>query len=255
MNPFETHGLNHLSASQINLFIAEPALWVAQYLYGVKGSFGFAAKRGISVERGIEHGLFNPDAPIQDCVDIAVNDFTFKNAFLKDPKKDKELDGIPGMVQIALEELRKYGTPEEAEGHQHKIVVDLDGIEVPILGYLDFYFPNHGIIVDLKTTLRLMPGIRAAHARQGAIYSRAYGDNVDMRFAYVTPKKQGVYSMDTDAVRTSWNEVQNVAVRIRNFLSVSKNKDDLASIVVPNYDSFYWNDPAVRQAGRDIFGF
>ena len=128
-------------------------------------------------------------------------------------------------------------------------------MSVPAIGYLDFDFQDHGIIVDLKTQLRLASKISPSHARQGAIYSQSRGNNVDMRFAYVTPKKQAVFSMETDQVQQSWNEVVNIAGRIQRFLSLSKDRDELARLVCPNYDSFYWNNPITRGAGRDLFGF
>jgi hypothetical protein len=61
--------------------------------------------------------------------------------------------------------------------------------------------------------------------------------------------------METDQVQQSWNEVVNIAGRIQRFLSLSKDRDELARLVCPNYDSFYWNNPITRGAGRDLFGF
>ena len=254
---FEHYGLSHLSASQINLYTSEPALWVLRYLFGHKDPLSPAAARGISTEKGIEHGLCNPDAPLQECIDLALQDYDRSLTLIVDDKKEKERDGIPGIVEVGLEELRKYGIPTlpEDDHRQQRIEVEIPGVSVPAIGYLDFDFQDHGIIVDLNTQLRLASKISPSHARQGAIYSQSRGNNVDMRFAYVTPKKQAVFSMETDQVQQSWNEVVNIAGRIQRFLSLSKDRDELARLVWPNYDSFYWNNPITRGAGRDLFGF
>ena len=45
-NPFKTHGIEHLSPSKINLWVADPALFIGTYLCGMKGSFGVGAFRG-----------------------------------------------------------------------------------------------------------------------------------------------------------------------------------------------------------------
>jgi len=197
---FEHYGLSHLSASQINLYTSEPALWVLRYLFGHKDPLSPAAARGISTEKGIEHGLCNPDAPLQECIDLALQDYDRSLTLIVDDKKEKERDGIPGIVEVGLEELRKYGIPTlpEDDHRQQRIEVEIPGVSVPAIGYLDFDFQDHGIIVDLKTQLRLASKISPSHARQGAIYSQSRGNNVDMRFAYVTPKKQAVFSMETD---------------------------------------------------------
>ena len=59
-NAFERHGLDHLSASSINLFVAQPAMWAMQKLLGHKSRVGAAAHRGTAVEAGVEMGLFDP---------------------------------------------------------------------------------------------------------------------------------------------------------------------------------------------------
>lgn len=64
MNPFETHGIKHLSASSLNTFAAEPAMWVLQKLAGKQTPAGYAAHRGTASESGIVAGLLNPDMPI-----------------------------------------------------------------------------------------------------------------------------------------------------------------------------------------------
>jgi hypothetical protein len=40
---------------------------------------------------------------------------------------------------------------------------------------------------------------------------------------------------------------------IQRFLSISEDPQELASIVVPDLESFYFNDPAMRQAAYEVW--
>ncbi len=252
-NAFERHGITHLSASQCNLFAAEPALWVTEKLLGKKSGVGAAAHRGSAVEHGVEFLLKHPQADIGEGVAAALQDYDRRMALNTDAKREKEREGIPGMVEIAATELRQYGPLDIPEnGRQHKISIDLDGVPVPIIGYLDLRFGGVGVCVDLKTTLRMPSQISPPHARQGAIYHKALG-NYELRFAYTTPKKIGVYRLE-NAVE-ALNEVHMIALTMYRFCSMSNDPHELAGLICPNYESFYWNSPTIRAAGREVFGW
>lgn len=253
MNAFATHGIDHLSPSSLNAFAAEPALWVMERLLGHKSPVGCAAHRGTAAEAGIEIGLIHPDLPVAECQAHALKEFDRLAALSADPNREKERDAIPGIVEIGLAELRQYGAPTLPEnGRQHRVEVTLEGVPVPVMGYLDFLFDGHGIIVDLKTQLRLASEIPENHARQGALYQAARG-NHQMRFAYVTPKKIGVYVLENG--RQHLEALRQIALRLNRFLAVSKDPQELAGIVCPDFTSFYWSDPATRARGREVFGF
>ena len=250
---FERHGIDHLSASSINLFVAEPAMWAMQKLMGRKSGVGAAAHRGTSIEAGVEMGLFEPDAPVEACQELAQARFNQLTVLSGDPNREKEFAAIAPSVAIALKELRQYGVPSAADGNrQHRIETRIDGVSVPFIGWLDFWFQDHSIIVDLKTQLRLSSKISEPHARQGAIYHAAHG-NAEIRFAYVTPQKIGVYRLDDP--RTHLNAVAHVAQSIERFLGLSDDPEELTRSLSPNFDSFYWNDPTTRALGREVWGF
>jgi hypothetical protein len=254
-NGFAMHGIDHLSASQINTFCAAPALWIMERLCGLRagGGVGPAAHRGTAAEAGIEVGLFDQTAPVEQCVAVALSKFDALTAFKAGEAATKERRLIPGMVEIGLSELRQYGVPTKPEdGRQHRIEVQLDGVPVPFFGFLDFLYDDHGIVVDLKTSGRLPSMISEAHARQGALYAKAKG-NHEIRFAYVTDKKVGVYRLEDVASHLA--AVAQIAMRMERLLRLSKDPHEIAGVIVPCYDSFYWNDPAVREAGRQLYGF
>ena len=249
---FDRHGIDHLSASSINLFVAQPAMWAMQKLMGRKSMVGPAAHRGTAIEAGVEMGLFDPSAPVEACQDTAIARFNQLTVLSADPAVAKERANIAPAVAIALAELRQYGVPEAAgETRQHRIEVQLPGVPVPFIGWLDFWFPEHGIIVDLKTQARLSSKISDPHARQGAIYHAAHG-NTEIRFAYVTPQKMGVYRLEDP--RTHLDRVVRIAQSIERFLSLSDDGAMLTRSLSPDLDSFYWNDPAARRAAEEIWG-
>ena len=148
--------------------------------------------------------------------------------------------------------------PSAAQG---RVEIWLDDVPVPVEGYTDWVFDDHGLIVDLKTTERLPSAISDAHGRQGAVYAKAHG-NYGMRFAYVKPaagKKDGraivVYEMSADDVRRHLTALHQIALRLGRFLSLSSDPHELAGLLVPDFEHFWWNHPIARSHGRNLYGF
>ena len=254
MNGFAAHKIDHLSASSINLFIAQPALWCASYLMKRRTPVGPAAHRGTAIECGVEAGLFDPEMPVKECQDLALAKYhalTRGVLINTDPRVEKERDCIPSSVAIALAELRQYGVPEKAEGRQHKIEVTLDGVPVPIVGYLDWLFPQHGMLVDLKSTSRIPSEMTEAHCRQGAIYGAAKG-NHQVRFAYVSAKRIAVYALANQERHIA--SVVRAAKAIENLLSLSSDGELLTRCFAPDMSSFYWGDASARALATEIWG-
>jgi hypothetical protein len=222
-------------------------------LLGKRAPAGAAAARGTAAEAGVAHGLFQPEAEVVECQTAALAAFDAASAFLTDSNRDKEREAVPGIVEVALRELRQYGRPTPAGmmGEQHKVEVRLPDVPVPIIGYMDFLFADHGIVVDLKTQLALSSKINPAHARQGAVYIA--GTNREMRFCYATPKKCAVYRLEDADEHLA--VLRAIALRLERFLAVSSDPHELAGIVCPNYEAFYWNSTAARSMGREVFGF
>jgi hypothetical protein len=167
MNSFAQYGIEHLSASSLNLWAAQPALWIMERLLGRRMLPGIAAARGKAVEHGVHLGLSNPQLSIEECIEGAEREFIRQTTLSADPRREDERKKLAGWVRGALAELRQYGTPD---GYQEKIELELDDIAVPLVGYIDWRFSNHGLIVDLKTTERFPSQIGNARGRQGAVY-------------------------------------------------------------------------------------
>lgn len=251
-NAFARHGIDHLSASHVNLFIAQPAMWAANYLMKKRTPVGPAAHRGTAIECGVEAGLFDPEMPVAECQKLALEKFHTLTRLSADTRIEKERDTIAPSVEIALAELRQYGIPDKPEdGRQHKISVDLDGVPVPVIGYLDFKWSAHGIIGDLKSTARIPSEISPAHCRQGAIYVRT-GSNVQCRMMYISAKKIAVYPVDNVAAHIA--EFVRAAKAIENFLSLSDDAELLTKCFAPDTSSFYWGDAPAMRIAQEIWG-
>ena len=245
-NGYTMHGIDHVSASSLNLWAAQPALWVMERLLKLRSPVGPAAHVGTAVERGLEHALLRPEA-LHDAVPVALEAY---DALSSDA--DQRLKIAP-MVEQAVKLMADLGKPDVPDdGRQHRVEIALDGVQVPCVGYTDFVFGAHGVIVDLKTSSTLPSAIKVAHARQGAVYQKAFG-NYGMRFCYATPKKGAVYELENPADHLA--ALANIARRLDRFLSLSKDPQELAGIVCPDFDSFYWSEPQARANGLRVFGF
>ena len=59
MEALKKHKITHLSASNINTFITNPAEWVMNYIYKLPYSSSAAAERGKYIEKALFHILGN----------------------------------------------------------------------------------------------------------------------------------------------------------------------------------------------------
>lgn len=247
MNGFERHGITHLSASSINLFTNAPDLWVAKYLHGHKQPFGPAPRRGQCVEHAVHHAISG--GSLAEGIMQAHDNFD-RTFLIKDDAAARERDLIAPMAEIAVKELQQYGAPEAGGDEQHKISITAktDDFEIPVIGFLDFTYPDHGLIVDLKTTTRVPSVMSADHQLQRAIYATAMG-NMAVRFLYVSAKKAS-WLEDGDTAEVMQRAKAQI-IRIERFLRMHSADDALACVPV-NPNSFYWrNDPE----GLGIYDF
>ena len=167
---------------------------------------------------------------VEACARAAEQAFDRAMALSPDSRRDDERRNLAGYVATALAELRPYGVPT---AYQDRVEIRLDGVAVPLVGYIDWRFDQHGLIVDLKTSERLPAAISDAHGRQGAIYARAHG-NYGMRFAYAKPKagrSDGratvVYELTADDLRRHLAALAQIAIRLERFLALSADPHEI----------------------------
>lgn len=246
MNPFEAHGIEHISVSQLNLWAAAPGVWVLERLLGHKAPVGAAAHRGSAVEAGIIHGLNG--GGIEECLNVANALFTERTALSGDPRREKERACLANMVREGLRLLTPWGKPDRT---QVKKEWSMEGVAVPVLGYSDIEYDEYGLVIDIKTTHALPSAIKTSHARQVASYLGA-GANTHGAIAYVTDKRSALYKLEnpTEHVKA----LTRMALSLQKFLSISKDPHELASMLTVDTESFYLVDPRARQAAWEVFG-
>ena len=249
MNGFEQHSIDHSSISNLNKWIGCPSAWVAHYLYGKKGSASPAMWRGIFTEQAVSDvltGKLGFDAAIHK----AIEDYDSKILFDDNGSAGKERGNIVPMTELAvaaLEQYRKPDFPEDGSQHRVSLLAKGDDWEVEFMGYVDFKYPELGLVVDLKTTMRMPSTMAIGHQRQRAFYAKA--TNYDVKFLYVTPKK---CEMKEDGdVGELMADIKAHLTRQEAFLRLG-DKDLLKAIVPVDPDSFYWKgDEKVR---KEMYG-
>lgn len=258
MNAFEQHKIAHLSPSSINTFINAPSLWVLEKLLGFRGSMGCAAHRGTATEAGVSAGLFDHGLSADDCTATAYATYDKLTALSGDPKRDSERGVIAGMVKQGLA-LREHGAPIRANeparfgsGEQHKVEIRLEGVSVPIIGYLDWMYADE--ILDLKTTLRVPSSMSETHLRQASVYKTAHFDK-RVRFFYVSDKKAEKHTLTREQYDVAMTQITCAAQRLERFLSLSNDKHELAAVVPHSSETFYFNDPQTKAKAVEIYGF
>jgi len=242
MSNFAKHNLNHTSASQVNMYSNCAAAWCARYLYGRQFTFGNAPRAGILVEDAVV-AVLTDTMSIDEAVEKTTDTYKSIICLTGTPSDVKRGEAIEGMIRGAVDVLTPYGEPSfdyDENGKIRQKGIELlckgDGWELPIIGYLDLVYPDHNLVIDLKTTMRSPSAMSIEHKRQGAIYQKATG--MDVKFLYVTGKKKIMH--DVCDVDDTLAEIKMILNRQEKLLGLDA---DLIKDIVPcNKGSFYWSD-------------
>lgn len=238
MNGWQIHDIKHMSPSALNMWAECPGAWLAKYRFGHNFKFGVAPQIGVLVEKVVANALLER-MTLDAAIDEAEKHFNKTNALGVSEKDRERVADIRAMAEIAYGELKQYGKPDFNGDEQHKIELTCkgDGWELPVIGYLDFLYPDLGLCIDLKTTLRIPSTMSDSHRRQQAIYSKAKG-NIGVKFLYVSPKKASLLENADEG--ESLRQVKAILNRQEKFLKLG-NAEELKEFVPVNASAFYWN--------------
>lgn len=241
-SPFERHEIDHLSPSSLNTYADQPAFWCLKYLLGFKDEVDARAWRGNAVEAGLDHWLYKRDP--EAAYLAAAERFEEDAVGLADDLTCKERDSLKPMLDRAFEALHGHGTPV---GRQLKVEYWFDGIEVPVIGYVDYEWEDFGI--DLKTTHRIPSVPWPRHARQVSLYTAA--QKKPFSLLYASTKKTSL--KDVEEPERELKRLEWWAHSIRRGLAMFEDPQDMARIFAPDFDHFYWGD-AAKEAATQIWG-
>ena len=252
-NPFEAYDIEHFSASSINTYIQEPAMWVFRYLYKNKGTGNPAMWRGTTVDEITGDALNNTKS-----IDILIQEGLSRydglyNYYLDkidiDTKKyEKERSLLPLYVETAVNFYRELGKPIS---YQKKVSLQFEELPIPIIGYIDLQY--EGTVRDIKTLQSLPSVIPPSVCRQLSVYAKAEDSNALVDYVYITSKKAEVVTMPVDNVDEHIAVVKKVAINIMNLLSYSNDINQIANLFYPNYDHFMWSNPLEVEEAKNIW--
>ncbi|MEL0022287.1 MAG: hypothetical protein VW709_20680, partial [Rickettsiales bacterium] len=132
--------------------------------------------------QGIHEGLMRPDRDLAACVETAERAFDRDMALVADERREAERKKLAGYVEHGLAELRQYGVPTAA---QERVEIRLEDVAVPVIGFIDWRFDQHGLVIDLKTAERLPSGINDSQAKAWIYNNEDDADELRRRLAAV----------------------------------------------------------------------
>lgn len=241
-------GITHYSPSTLNLFTKSLGNFIMEKVLDISLPVGAAAHRGAAVEDGLV-AIFKSGS-LDEGQKEGLASFDRRIVLTTDPKRDDERKAVPKCIEQAWAHIKDWGPPDI---FQHKISYQHPDLPLPIEGYIDFAWSEHRRIVDLKAQLRLSSKINETHARQIAVYNAAFGWDWSSGILYASPTKSALYKLENG--KEHLDAVVKIAQAMERFLSISPDPGVLASIVAPDFESFYWNDPKARQRGFRIWGY
>jgi hypothetical protein len=248
INPFVRHGIKSLSPTGLLTYSANPSMWVGKYLLGWKDDAGPRAWLGNAVEAGLHSWLM--DAP--DFLERARTQYRLKADEVIQRMHGEVMDGIdeaaahvePMVHQaIGAYALRKESGVKPLYQVQCKWWID--GIEVPVIGYLDFEWPEQ--IDDLKTTMAAPSSPRTDHVAQIGMYMRARNKDAG-QLVYVTPKKFVPHSITPEQADEAVQSLARAARAIRTLLTTVNNGKQAMALFSPDFSDYRWSQQTKQMA-------
>ena len=189
MEALKKHKSTHLSASNINTFITNPAEWVMSYIYKLPYSSSAAAERGKYIEKALFHILGNGES-----VDKVIEEQSYffaetcKEMKINEEEYLKEKEFVQRAIKALPKHLSKFG---KIVGYQKKIGYNYKGID--IIGYTDFDFElpdGSPLVLDLKTQKKL--NVSVGHKIAQHIYKTATNKPNKLFYVQVLTKSENV---------------------------------------------------------------
>lgn len=245
--------MSHFSASQVNTFLDEPALWLLKEFRGYRSEAGPGAWRGSAIEQAMDVLVYNREAPDEELMARVMDRFEDDAQGDLSDDTDREREKIKAYMDNLVPWARKLDWPKP-DATQIKKEHWIDGVDDPLLMYLDYSWPD--VVRDLKTTGRA-PSFdkdtgyikNPSHVRQMAIYSKATGKPVEL--IYVTPTKDRepiIYRLSEEEIEIGMSEVRAALMAMQR-LRRSGDFTRIAELFPPrDVTSFRWDDAARQQA-------
>ena len=244
-----------LSASSLNMFMKDPALWVLKHFYGARSGENIYASRGKLIEAAITAKTPEEEAKAWEEYDTSI--FQFED---DDLSKSIE-DNLPWWIsegKIALADMVKefgdYETQIEVKG-------EIEGL--PFIGYIDLQFA--GLDADIKTANKLpsivsrglrkgmLPADKRDNVRQQVVYNIIR--NKPQALLYLSPDGSHLHPVSVEEAQELRGELVANVNAIKKLLSM--DIDDILANTIPKWKqmrhSIYWDDQ-LRDLAMELWG-
>jgi len=267
---FEKFNLLPFSPSRLNSFKNFPCGFVLRYIYEYDFPANEKMVRGSAIEHGIHYYLSNQNekAELVNNINQSLYEEAKRTMFnyyddgtkfvLDQDKAEKERSMLEPSFNIALNCLLDDNiTFKGSDFVTSQMEVSTEILGVPFRGYVDFVFESEQLVtvIDLKSKSRLQKN--RSDILQQAIYKKAlrekYKDKaVDVSMLIVTPKKYEY--VDILNTEKEMKEIEISLISLANMMKICKTKDNVASLITPNLDDWYWSDKDKVLAREEIWG-
>jgi len=255
---FKKFNLLPFSPSRLNTFRNFPCGFVMRYIYGYDFPANEKMVRGSAIEHGLNYN-FTKDGFYEDSLKAMFNYYDDGTKFVLDQDKvKKERETLEPSFKIAFDCFTSDNlTWKEGDFVASQMEVETEILGIPFRGYVDFVFESDNLVtvIDLKSKSRLQKN--RSDILQQAIYKKALrekykGKAVDVSMLIVTPKKYEV--VDILNTEKEMKEIEMSLISCANMMKICKTKDNIASLITPNLDDWYWSDQDKALARQDIWG-
>jgi len=252
VNPKE---LPVLSASSLNMFMKDPALWVLKHFYGAKSGENIYASRGKLIEAAIT--AKTPEEEAKAWEEYHTSVFQFED---DDLSKSIE-DNLPWWISEGKSALKYLEFDHGDYVAQTEVKGEIEGL--PFIGYIDLRFKNFD--VDIKTSNKL-PSIVSRGARKGRLPADKR-DNVRQQLVYqmitnrpqsllyLSPEGHYLHRVDLEEYKELHGELIVNVNAIKKLLSM--DIDDILANTIPKWNqmrhSIYWDDQ-LRDLAVELWG-
>ena len=242
-NPFKKFQIEHLSYSSLDLWSGNPLLWCLRYLARMPSEVGPGAWRGTATGVGLAN--FYKTNSYESALEAAMERFDSEAKGNKDPKTEKERALVASFLDTAIKHIDHKDMPELVEA-EHKIECYFDGVDIPVIGYIDFLYPDS--FMELKSTLRVPTQPSDNHIGQVSLYSEV--KNLDGTLVYVGPSKAISFPIGGNMKKKALDKLRRNALSLQTFLSgINDIKSALDSLPLNDAD-WRWNDTATETLER-----
>ena len=256
-NPFERFGGGQLSATSMLQFRADPALGVLYLVFGIREAGSPAMHRGSALDHTIGQMLDENITLDQDSARaMATSHFDQLIENTEETYRPSDINRERATVEKCLNRCYPIMCDWQAPlSYQHPIKLSLQGIEIPVIGFIDLRYPE--AVRELKTSGRPRSSIVDDHAFQVATYAMAIrqesGAWPQAFVDYLTPTGMTSYQLRNGK---RWvKAVVDTAAGIRTLLDAAPDRDALCASITPDYSHWLWRyRPNSLAAAKELFG-